>query len=861
MGLRSGRRPSSSSKRRDAAGDGARLDLGYTDLVLHWLGLSDDAGCVERYGIGIEEALVRDCGGLAPLARIIEGAAKAAPAEALEGHALVILGWFARADRLMRVGAERPASRAIERALDAFPEAARVPASFWELAVELADGIGGSGLAERVRRRAEAAARAWEAEGGSPVSLITHVALAALWCRSHGRLLLSAERDLDSQLERSPEAWERVRAAALAGRAEDLPLPIETLGAWLGGEIPCREALRERFVSDTPGLALAVSAVEWLWAGADGSALPDGLRRQALCIARARRDRIDRGYQPPHDGCGSVWHELHQGARRQETLERVTIIHGVHAMLREHGADDPDCQLVVLIDLAREGIAQGRYGAVREYLGEVERLLPRGEDRELRERGQVILAEFAWASGDIERALGLLAGVCCEESLACRRGIEARADRRRAVRSAERAWRRRGRDLESASALVRAHAHAGHCIRAERIADAICISHLGRSVAWITKARALCASGRYRDAVEPAQLAHALWGDAEPIALLARVLSRTGPEGRRQSVGLASAAAGLYLEGNGGGDPLEALAELADVVLCTGPHDEEALAKAREADDRVLELSAAAEPPEEWLGAAAARRCIGAWTHDAPAWIAGVAEAAEAEPIELARWVVDRVEYLQCCRVLLGRDLLEPPTSLPLEVMISAAAREFLLKRSGRSVLVEGVRIAYRAALSLGYSPSQAGAALSLSGQAVDALGHDTLADPLAPFAFERHASVWEPHLRAIEREFGATLAVRLRATEIAQRAFREAIEQSDEVPGGMVVRVLATIDHEKIAWIRHAADQPALAALIGLDEGALAPGTRRVLSLLLDLSARDDDAIENSAWPTRWHDRERGGS
>ena len=193
--------------------------------------------------------------------------------------------------------------------------------------------------------------------------------------------------------------------------------------------------------------------------------------------------------------------------------------------------------------------------------------------------------------------------------------------------------------------------------------------------------------------------------------------------------------------------------------------------------------------------------------------------------------------------------------------MISAAARELLSKRSGRSVLVEGVRIAYRAALSLGYSPSQAGSALSLSGEAVDALGHDTLADPLAPFAFERHASVWEPHLRAIERAFGATLAVRLRATEIAQRAFRKAIEQSDEIPGETVVRVLATIDHEKIAWIRHAADQRALAALIDSDEGALAPGTRRVLSLLLEMAERDDDALLSGAWPTKWHDREEEGS
>ena len=127
-------------------------------------------------------------------------------------------------------------------------------------------------------------------------------------------------------------------------------------------------------------------------------------------------------------------------------------------------------------------------------------------------------------------------------------------------------------------------------------------------------------------------------GAARPI------LSRLGPDGRDESAALAAHPEGAPLRSR---DLVQAVRIAhdggADLEIC------------RRGDDQVWALRANDEPPEEWLGAAVARRCHGVWAPDAPEWLARLAAVAVDEPAEMARFVVERVEALQYFRLLIAR--------------------------------------------------------------------------------------------------------------------------------------------------------------------------------------------------------------
>ena len=156
-----------------------------------------------------------------------------------------------------------------------------------------------------------------------------------------------------------------------------------------------------------------------------------------------------------------------------------------------------------------------------------------------------------------------------------------------------------------------------------------------------TLAEVLHGNGRYRDAIEPARAALVRGHDeVAGRVLLARSLSRIGPEGREEATALALAVIEAHP-----GEESPAGAELADMARIA--HDGGApIERCRLADDRVLALRQTADRPEEWLGAAVARRCHGLFAKDAPTSLARLAAVAVAEPVELARWLVERVEAL-----------------------------------------------------------------------------------------------------------------------------------------------------------------------------------------------------------------------
>ena len=128
--------------------------------------------------------------------------------------------------------------------------------------------------------------------------------------------------------------------------------------------------------------------------------------------------------------------------------------------------------------------------------------------------------------------------------------------------------------------------------------------------------------------------------------LLARILSRPGPDGREESAALDVAV----IEPHPEGEPLRShdLGEAVRIAQDGGADVE----VCRRGDDQVWTLRAAGEPPEAWLRAAVARRCHGVWAADAPEWLARLAAVAADEPAEMARFVVERIQALQHLRTV-----------------------------------------------------------------------------------------------------------------------------------------------------------------------------------------------------------------
>ena len=271
--------------------------------------------------------------------------------------------------------------------------------------------------------------------------------------------------------------------------------------------------------------------------------------------------------------------------------------------------------------------------------------------------------------------------------------------------------------------------------------------------------------------------------------LLARSLGRTGPEGREEGQALA----GRALEDHPDRAALRApdLAELAEIA-----HDGGAdIRTCRRGDDAVWALRETEAPPCEWLGAAVARRCHGVWAEDAPLWLGRLAKVADDQPADLARFVVERVDALLHFRLLAGRAVFGPIEALDAERTLSSRARERLLARHGLSAPSEAAGAAARAGLSLSYAGS-------VTGEAVEP------------------AVRWQLHLAAIEATFGRDLAVRMRASELAQGAHFG----PDGVGERETLVHIETLDAERAAFIEWAAWRGRAS---GHCRGSSAAGTR----------------------------------
>ena len=513
----------------DAAGDGSSIDLGFAALIYQWLGLRDEEQCLERYGLCVADALARDCRRLAIAALVVAGQQSPSARGTAEVRPLVIQAWCDRAHRLSASGGPESTSAligAIEWILDACPPG---DASTEKLRAEftrLCEGVGDPDRALRAIRPRESTAA--EPDTRIAINPGATLALSVLWAMTHQDALLSSELDLDIEIDRSPEEWKRVRTAVLVGNVTDIPVPTETARAWCTGEGLSETELRSCLAHDANGLVVTLLAVECLWGGVNNDDMPPEAIHQVIAVARIRRARVEGEYRPLEGERQNIWYEVHQGARRPETMERVALLHRLNALFERFARVDPTAFACVYLDRAAEAESLGRHELTRESLEEARRLLHGADDPEQAEYGHVCLAHHAWASGEASRAHAMLVELGSDRALELRRRIESREEDRTALRDAECDHVRRD-SPESWCEVATAHFAAGHTIAAERCARRICREHPAYPLAWMTLACILHGYGRHRDAVEPARRAVSLAGD-DPVtaALLARILGRIG---------------------------------------------------------------------------------------------------------------------------------------------------------------------------------------------------------------------------------------------------------------------------------------------------------------------------------------------
>ena len=649
--------------------------------------------------------------------------------------------------------------------------------------------------------------------------------LTALWCLTHDGFVLEGEQILKSAIKPSRATWRGVVSAIHEERIEDIPDPHKFVRAWGAPEETDEEAIRYCLEASAGELPAVARAIERLLGGALGNGVPDEVARQVVKVAVIRRLQIERDFRPLPGERRNIWYEAHQGARRPETLERIAVLVRMHEVLLR-AEIDPMAVATVHLGRAAETDSRGKHYETEKHLAEAMRWTRRIEnDPSRRDYGAVCVAQSLWYRGEFEEAIRRLRGLEGERASAALREIEENEEGRGTLRSAEEEHAVRG-NVESWCGVAVAHVGAGHTVCAELVARDICERHPEIGIAWCTQAALLLELERFRDAAVPARRSLALGADETGgRALLARILGRIGPEGREESAALAAAAIeGSAAQGPGFG---EVLADLADIAHYGGPD----IRHARQADDLLWERRFAEQPPAEWLGAAAARRCHGVWTEDAPEWLARLAGAA---PQELARFVVERIEALLYWHTITepsSQDGTDPAGDEGFPGWMGEAAKEL----AHRTVCEEAIDAALRAAFELGCAEPD-----------LDD-GHERTGTTIVS------ARAWEPHVAEIVSCFGDGLAIRLRASELAQPVLfgsREAGAQEY-----LVVR--ETLAGERLAWIRWGETNEVFPALDAISE--LSPATRARLGTVIELArTEDDEALRAAIWATRWDGADR---
>ena len=834
----------------DAAGSESDIDLGFSEPIHAWLGYKNPSHCLAQCGSSIAQALRSDCGRLAVAAHAVQATTPPPPGAKgeLRLRALVAGVWAARASRLAYApDGGAAALEAIQCAFQACSLPSDVVRSLWADVVRIFEDAGRPEFADEARRRMGAVPPSTALTVPSRISMGSILALSALWAITHDELL-ATERHLNPEIPRTTDEWERIRKAISEGRVSDIPVPTALARAWCSSAgVECPD-LASRLLSDLEGLAVGFRAVESFW-GSCEFAIPQPLLpalRDALTIARVRRASLAGDYTPPESEHQTIFYEIHQGARRPEAVDRFEQLKKLNAVFERHAHLDPVVQACVILDRAAECEAQGDQEQTLVHLQEAHALLRENEDPDLAQHGPLTLAQHAWASGQPELALETLSSLytdptSTESALRLRLRLEHQDPQCRQLRHAERVHRRRP-SLETHCALAHAQLAAGQTIVGERTADVLCREYPSRAVAWETKAWILHTLSRHRDAEVAARGAQSMSDDPPRTkALLARILSRLGSEAREEAVACAEAAIAAFVVRTNPLRPSAELSQLADIVhRCGG-----SIESARAADDAVLRQQARDEPPWEWLGAATARRCHGVWSTDAVAWLTRL--AWRGDPEDIARFVTDRVEYLQHARSIAATAIFGRP-SFEEEAAIYGAANEVLRDIHGLSLRLEGARLPLRVASSLRVSREDLPAALSLSDDECASLEDRAQGRAELPY-FGAPLRGWRLYRRHLEGHFGLPVLIQLRASQMVQRSLPglDATRPHPLAP----FQILEAFEREKRAWVRWVAASPVFAEVV---DSGLEAGTERRLRRLFGFADLDDLALARAPWRTLWH-------
>ena len=652
-------------------------------------------------------------------------------------------------------------------------------------------------------------------------------ALTALWGRTHCGLLLENEIELDRGIGRSETAWEQVRAAALEGRVDHIPIARETLAGWRFEDVLVDGALEG--CADL--LPSALVAVETVWGECRHDNVPREALRAAYEVAAARRERILEDYRPPATDVPSLWHEIHQGCARPNAMARRRVLQLVDRAL----CRSPDRWALACVDLdhAAQFEAEGKYQSARESLDTAVRGTWSFRNADRREPAAVALAEHLWRCGEVGDATRLLSQLRGDPAGELSQRIEDKAPEREALADAEQAHRERS-GAESWSVLAFAHLSAGHRLVAERLAQELCTAYRDDPRSWETKARVLHANARYRSTLDAADRWIDLAPDSAPArSLLARAVARVGHAGRQPAAEAAAAAIELCEAGQK--LPARELEQLAEIC-----YRAELVDVARRADDLVWARRAEREPDSKWLVAAAIRRCHGPWAEDAPTWLARL---AGLDSRALARWAAERVDSVQHWCELIDRQTRAPYVWRRAETELTPAARAIAREASNLTLRDQARDVTLRAAGDLGYSEEIAMATLV-------ALSPDPESDAVAlPEMGSDSTANWNRHRGEIEVAFGPGMVIALRASEVAQHAWTT-VRIDRSTGASLITREI--FQDEKLAWARWARNQSAL------NSAATDIPVHERLGLLRELARCTDDEIRRTEWSTRWDDLDR---
>ena len=811
-------------KLADTGGAGTELDLGFMSGIFVWLGVRDEAEFVERYGVCIADALARDRGSLSAAAAALEGD-RSSPLALPLSHA-----WSARASRLMD---ELPESGGavlltLERAIDGCPWDPEWIRPLFEAIVQVADLIGNaqrSAGARKILDRIEREAAPLE-RTPLPLGVVTQI-LTALFCVTHPGFLLEEERALDPGIDPSQDTWTSIVTAAREGRIEDIPAPVRLLRAWGAPDDLEEEAVRDCLRRCASLLPAVVAEVERLWGGTDGEDVSEDVARTVVSMAVIRYQQLHAGFQPlPGEReRNSIFYEEHQGVRRRETLELAALIRGMWPVILG-GENDLLAVAAVHRHRAGEKQALGAHEDTRSHLAEVMHWTSRyeGSEQHRREYGAVCVAQHLWLAGEPEEAMRRLRELDLEGKPAREllQSIEDRGEEREALLEAQDEHNLQG-TVHSLRLLALAHMDAGHTVRLDIVLRDFCQAHPDNGLALGVHALLLFELGRFRDSAELARRAVSL-GPADTLgrAILARSLGRIGPDGRDEATEVAVAV--LQAEDVLTVVPSDVLVEVLDVAHYGG-----AIGLTRRVDDFLwaYQGKSECEPSCEWLGAAVARRCH-VWADDAPEWLARLADSGMDAPAEFARWVVDRVEGLLWWRSLIERQIQVLAQERPDD------SGPGCMDDARRQARTEAVGAALRAAISLGYAEADLDEGYEGSGADIEpAVG-------------------WEPSLKTIASCFGDALSIRLFATAQAQAVWFGL----GDVGASELLVLLATIDNERVDWIRWAGEHEALADVDAIS--GLTPATKARLQMVLELAeVEDEEDIREAGWVTRWQEGE----